>query len=162
MRQALVLIFSSMLVGCAMLQPPSKASTKVLQTITKQKVFYSTYDQVWRAAQLSLRYPMSINNMDNGILETEYISGVEGFLPPDQDSPPSAGIRYRVNLTIARGRIEGKEAIRVTVSKYVERKKDFFSEPERLESDGLEEKVILYRIERELAIEEGLKKALKQ
>jgi hypothetical protein len=147
--------------GCAILQPPTKSSTKVLRALSKQKVFYATYDQVWRAAQLSLKYPMAINNMDNGILETEYINAIEGFQPPDQTTVPSSGIRYKISLTIAKGKTEGKEAIRVTVNKYLERKKDFFSEPETLESDGLEERVLLYRIDRELAIDEGLRKSIK-
>ena len=160
MRLTLVLIFS-LLSACAILQPPTKSSTKVLRVLSKQKVYFAGYDLVWRAAQLSLKYPMAINNMDNGVLETEYINAVEGFMPPDEVRVPSSGIRYKISLTIAKGKIEGKESVRVTVNKYVERKKDFFSEPETLESDGLEEKVILYRIDRELSIDEGLRKTAK-
>lgn len=36
--------------------------------------------------------------------------------------------------------------------------KDFFSDVEILDSDGLEEKTLFYRMERELLIEEAIKK----
>jgi hypothetical protein len=36
--------------------------------------------------------------------------------------------------------------------------RDFFSEPETVDSDGLEEKIIFYRIERELVINDALKR----
>jgi hypothetical protein len=49
----------------------------------------------------------------------------------------------------------------VNIAKLIERKRDFFSDPEILPSDGIEEKVIFYRMERELIIDEALKKALK-
>ena len=55
-----------------------------------------------------------------------------------------------------------KEAVKVTVAKDVELKTDFFSDPKRLESDGLEEKVILYRIEKEISVERALQRAQKK
>ena len=145
--------------GCSLLQPPTTNAAKIIRSTSRQKVFYYNYDLVWRAAQLSLRYPMSINNMDNGVLETEYISLVDGFISPIEESPKTSGVRYKINLILARGKVEGRDSVRVTVNKYIEKKSDFFSETSQLESDGLEENVILYRIERELIIEEALKKA---
>jgi hypothetical protein len=39
-----------------------------------------------------------------------------------------------------------------------EKIKDFFSDPENVDTDGLEEKAIFYRMERELLIEEAIKR----
>jgi hypothetical protein len=156
-------LFAALLLfaGCSIFQGPQKNTNKILKGMpTRQRVFFATYDQVWRAAQLTLKYPMAINNMDNGILETEFINAMEGFISPTESKAAPSGIRYRVRLTIAKGKAESKEAIRVTVNKYIERKKDFFAVPEQIESDGLEEKIILYRIDRELTIDEGLRKAV--
>jgi hypothetical protein len=61
-------------------------------------------------------------------------------------------------MTFARGKTDGRESVRVTIDKKMEILRDFFSEPEPLESDGLEEKVIFYRMERDLIINEALKK----
>lgn len=120
--------------------------------------FTATYESVWRAAQISLRYPIAINNMDTGQLETDWIRALEGFMAPDQKKPPSSGIRYKLNLSLVRGKRGNRPSVRVVVRKKMERQRDFFSDPENLVSDGLEEKVILYRIERELILQEGLKK----
>ena len=57
-----------------------------------------------------------------------------------------------------KGKLKQKESIRVVVTKLIERQRDFFAPGEDLASDGIEEKMILYRIEREVLIEEALKK----
>jgi hypothetical protein len=62
-------------------------------------------------------------------------------------------------FNFAKGKTEGRESTRVTVEKKIERLRDFFSEADPLPSDGLEEKVIFYRIEREIVIADALKKA---
>lgn len=124
-----------------------------------QKVYFFPYDSVWRAAQLALKYPIAINNMDHGVLETDTVKGDDGFVAPHQDRPPSSGVRYKILMTLARGRTEGRDSVKVTIQKVMERKRDFFSEAESLQSDGLEEQALFYRIERELVIDEALKKA---
>jgi hypothetical protein len=144
--------------GCST-APVTKNSERVLRENTNQRVFYFPYDSVWRAAQLALKYPIAVNNMDNGILETDFIKALDGFTAPHETKRPSDGIRYKITLSLARGRVDGRESVRVNIIKTLEKKRDFFSEPESLESDGLEEKVIFYRIERELIVEEALKKA---
>lgn len=126
--------------------------------INKQKVYFANYDSVWRAAHAVLKYPIAQENQDTGIIETEFIKGIDGWLPPDQKKPISSGVRYKLTLTFVRGKTDGRESTRVTIEKKMEILRDFFSPPENLESDGLEEKVIFYRIEREVLINETLKK----
>ena len=96
-----------------------------------------------------------------GAFIERYIKADDGFISPTDEAAPSSGIRYKITLTMAKGRSEGRESVRVIISKVVERKRDFFSDPEELASDGLEEKIIFYRIERELLIDEALKRAAK-
>ncbi|MNL53046.1 hypothetical protein D3C87_1762630 [compost metagenome] len=125
----------------------------------KQRVFFAPYDNVWRAAHAVLKYPIAQENQDTGVIETEYIKGIDGWLPPDTERSPSSGIRYKLTMTFAKGKTEGRESTRITIDKRMEILRDFFSEPESLESDGLEEKIIFYRIERELIIQDTLKRA---
>jgi hypothetical protein len=87
------------------------------------------------------------------------IKSLDGWLPPGEERSPSSGIRYKLTLTFAKGQTNGRESTRVTIDKKMEILRDFFSEPESLESDGLEEKIIFYRIERELIISDALKRA---
>lgn len=142
------------LASCAHTPPPEDRPQRL-----QQKVFNYSYESVWRAAQLSLRYPIYINNMDTGVLETEMIKSIDGYLAPFSAQNPPGGIRYKITLSVAKGKISGKESCRVTITKTMEKQSDFFSDPEAIQTDGLEEKILFYRIERELVIDEALKKA---
>jgi hypothetical protein len=156
-RQISSLLAFCVLAACAG-KPPVTSKTKEAK-FNYQKVYFYSYDNVWRAAQLSLKYPIAVNNMDHGILETDFIKADDGFIAPVEEKIPSSGVRYKITLTLSKGKVEGRESVRVTITKLVEKKRDFFAETETLVSDGLEEKVIFYRMERELVIDDALKKA---
>ena len=145
--------------GCSLFDTPADPEAGLRKAASKQRVFFASYDLVWRAAHAVIKYPIAVDNQDTGVLETEYIKGIDGWLPPESKAPPSSGNRYKITLLFAKGKTDGREATRVTIDKRIEVLKDFFSEPEQVESDGLEEKIIFYRIERELVINEALKKA---
>lgn len=150
------LIFTAMLlIGC---QSSLENNTAVPPAGT-QKIFFVPFDVVWRAAQLSIRYPLQINNQETGVMETEWIREPEGFLIPGSDRKPSMGIRYKLRLLFVRGELDTKSSTRITVLKRAERTPDFFSDPQPIQLPNLEEQSLLYRIERELQIEEGIKKA---
>lgn len=151
------LLICFMLASCA--SPAPVAKSKNTSKPVYQKIFFFPYDNVWRAAQLALKYPIAVNNMDHGVLETDFVKADDGFVAPGNEEAPSSGIRYKISMILAKGRVDGREGIRVTINKQIEKKRDFFSEAEPLLSDGLEEKILFYRIERELIIDEALKKA---
>ena len=146
------------LLGCSLFDTRPSAHTE-MKKIIKQKVFYANYDNVWRAAHAVIKYPIAQENQDTGVIETEWIKAIDGWLPPDSKGPPSSGIRYKITFTFAKGKTDGRESTRLTIDKKPEILRDFFSPSESIESDGLEEKVLFYRIERELVISEALKKA---
>lgn len=139
----------------------TSSNRRISEAIEKSvysRVYFTNYESVWRAAQLALKYPIAINNMDNGLLETDWIRALEGFNPPGASKVPSSGIRYKISINMVKGRVNGRESVRVNLRKNLERQRDFFSDPEPLLSDGLEEQVILYRIERELVIQDALRR----
>lgn len=145
--------------GCSLFDRQPDPENDILKQSIHQKVFFAPYDTVWKAAHTSIKYPIAIENQDTGYLETEYIKGVDGFLPPETAKQPSAGIRYKLVFNFAKGKTDGRESTRVTIEKKIERLRDFFSEADGVASDGLEEKVLFYRIEREIVISDALKKA---
>lgn len=152
-----LLLFSFLVTACA--DKPIIPHKSVIAQASQQRIYYYPYDNVWRATQLALKYPIAVNNMDNGVIETDNIRAVDGFQSPTSDKDPSSGIQYKITITLAKGRYEGREVVRVNIHKKIERHRDFFSDAEELDSDGLEEQVLFYRIERELIIEDALKKA---
>ena len=152
------LLTGSTLLGCSLFDKKPSAHQR-MQQINKQKVYNASYDSVWRAAHSVLKYPIAQENQDTGVIETEYIKAIDGWVPPDTQKSPSSGIRYKLTLMFAQGKNGGKESVRVTVDKKIEILRDFFSPPEAVPSDGLEEKIIFYRIEQELKINEAMRKA---
>lgn len=145
--------------GCSLPEKQPTGGDEVVKQASKQRIFFSSFDNVWRAAHTVLKYTIATENPDTGMIETEYIKGVDGWLAPDQKKPPSAGLRYKIVMILAKGKTDGRESTRVTIEKRIEVLRDFFSEPDIIESDGLEESVLFYRIERELLIGEALKKS---
>ena len=122
------------------------------------KVFKAPYETVWRATQQALlNYPMNVNNMDTGQLQTLYITGRHRFKAPHKkEQILPGGYQYRLNITIVKGKTRSK----VIVAKQVRLQKDFFSDPQELRTDGFEEKALLYRIHREILIEKMLKRQM--
>lgn len=145
--------------GCGLFAPRSDSPDKIIQRASQQKIFFASYDSVWRAAHASLKYTIANENQDYGVIETDYIKSVDGWLPPDQNRPEYKSARYKLMLTFAKGSSGGRESTRVTIEKKIEIFKDFISEREVVASDGLEEQSIFYRIERELLIGQALKRA---
>ena len=121
-------------------------------------VFRTNFDTLWRATQQALlNYPMNVNNMEAGFLQTLFITGKNRYMPPHLKGKmryPS-GYQYRLNINI----IKGKKKSKVSILKEARMQKDFFSEPQELDSDGYEEKLLIYRISREIKIENLLKRA---
>lgn len=155
-RSLIVLIFLS---GCGLVQPRSDTADKLIEKASQQKIYYANYDLVWKAAHSAIRYTIANENQDYGLIETDYIKAVDGWLPPDQTRPQYKSARYKLILSFAKGQYNGKESTRVTIEKKIEVFKDFISETQIVQSDGLEEQSIFYRIERELIIAQALKKA---
>lgn len=124
------------------------------------RVYYAKYDEVELAVkQAMIRYPQRIDNTEAGFFETDYVKGEARFRSPHRKNDFSPGYRYRLVIRLVRGREDGKPAIKVSVAKLIEIARDFFSNPDALSSDGLEEDVILYRIGREIEVSRALSAA---
>ena len=152
---------SLLLTSCVHLGPEKLGPDRDVDQlpVSKQRIYFSSFDSVWHAAHAVLKYTIANENPDTGTIETEYIKGVDGWIAPEEKKPTSTGLRYKIIVTLAKGNAVGRESTRVTVEKRIEVLKDFFSDPTVLESDGLEESAIFYRLERELIINDALKKA---
>ncbi|MCB0413499.1 MAG: hypothetical protein KDD50_04145 [Bdellovibrionales bacterium] len=146
------------LVGCASGDIKSSSGTDYQP---KEQVFSNySYESIWRAVQISLsHYPIKVNNMDAGVIETDNISGSIVWTPAHRDSKLNSGLRYTIKVNVIKGRVKNKPVIKVTVHKSVKEQKDFFARSEDLPTDGLEEDTLLYRIKRELKIERAIERS---
>lgn len=127
------------------------------------RVLMGDYDKVWRATQKALAtYPIRLNNIDTGQIETDVIRGLKVWTPPHAPDAKQPGLRYFLRFSLIKGDIAGKPSVEVNIEKIKTLEKNFFAEEERLPSDGLEEESLLYRIEREMVLERSLDKAFQQ
>ena len=102
------------------------------------------------------RYPIKVNNVDAGIIETDDIKGLKVWSPPHKPKVRQPGLRYHFKIALIKGERNGKDATEVTIEKFLRINKNFFANEKRLPSDGLEEEGLHYRIQRELTIEKAL------
>lgn len=154
----ILLMFFLFLSSCALFEKQPESPDKIIQSASQQKLFLASYEDVWRAAHAVIQYPIQAENQDYGLIETEFVKGVDGWLPPEQTKPRYTGQRYKIIFTFARGKTRGQESTRLTIEKKIEVLRDFISEPQAIPTDGLEEQVIFYRIERELIVQNAIKK----
>lgn len=158
-------LFCLVLSGCASLDGSNDgldglSESEIGSGAPQELVFREPFENVWRAGQLAVaRYPIKVNDMDSGVLETDNIKGDLAWSPPHLRRPPSGGRRYKLNIRILKGKIgDNAPGTKVLVSKRIDIQRDFFSPSESKPSDGLEEISILYRMRREIEVEKFLKK----
>lgn len=146
--------------GCALFKDNSGPP---LSFSPREKIYKASFDEVWRATQLALQnYPMRVNNVDLGILETDFIKSYNAWSPAHLPESKNGGLSYKLNVKVIKGKVSSQPVQKVSIGKEIYLKKDFFSDEKQQASDGLEEQALLYRIEREITIERGLQKAQKR
>lgn len=157
---SLAIFISFMVSACALFEERRGPETFVGP---REQVFYATFEEVWRATNLVMQpYPLRVSNMDQGLLESDVIRGYKVFVPVYKSPTAVSAETYRILIRIVKGSLEGKAATKVVLSRDTQMQSDFFSDPKTVHSDGLEEKVILYRISREIQIERALAKSQKK
>lgn len=125
-----------------------------------ERTFRASYEETWRAVQQSIiSYPLKVNNMDNGQIQTTAVRGSSQFKPPHVLKANAGGHRYTLIINVLK---DGPTRTKVSILKDMVLHRDFISKPEAQVSDGLEESVILYRIGREIEVEKSILKASKQ
>ncbi len=158
-RFFLLIVIGLALGGCTTATEKLEKKLKVGEPVVE--VYNAKYEEVETALkQAMLRYPQRVDNTEAGIFETDFVKGEARFKAPHKlNEEFSSGYRYRILVRLVRGNKEGRGAVKVVVLKQIELARDFFATTEPMPSDGLEERVILYRIGRELRITRALQKA---
>ena len=122
-----------------------------------EKEYNASYEEVWRACQQAvLSYPLKINNMEQGLIQTTSLRSHVYFKPPHLTKKQANGYRYDLSFSIFK--ISAKKT-KMSIQKNLQLYRDFVSSPEARVSDGLEEAHLLYRIQREIDIDRLLVKA---
>lgn len=126
------------------------------------RIYDANYDLVWDMAVKALAdYPIKISNKDAGKIHTEVVNNPynELFLTfPEKIDLPE---RFRYSLKLSIANITEKDddtLVRIRVTKELEKFHDFYTGWLPYGSDGIEEKLILYRIQHLIEMEKRFNK----
>ncbi|MFM8268935.1 MAG: hypothetical protein ACKN9V_02010 [Pseudomonadota bacterium] len=155
--QVLGLVF--LLGGCASQQPSDEAF--------RTRMYEGTYDDVWLSALKALNdYPLRVSNKDSGRILTETVNGPYNELVLTYPGPLEQPERFRYSLKLSFARLvsdrTNRPLVRVRIIKELEQFQDFYTGWLSYPSDGIEEKILLYRIEQVLSMEKALAKSLER
>ena len=126
-----------------------------------QKVFKNDYNQTWLAVlQVMTKYDLAVQNQEAGIIKTRWIDNTLELNFTDsfgtRDSIKAA--KFKVIVNVVKGYRGNKQISKVTVFKRQMVERDFLQGWKIIPSDGIFEKVSLYRIKRILTIDTKIKK----
>lgn len=128
------------------------------------RLYEGTYDEVWLAALKAVNdYPLKVSNKDSGKIASELVNGPYNdlFLSPPEPIDLPEKYRYSLKFNFAKLEAEGGQPlVRVRLEKNLEQFHDFYTGWLSFPSDGLEERLLLYRIEHILKMENQLAKDL--
>lgn len=112
-------------------------------------VFNASFSIVWQSALLALeKYPLKNLDRESGEMETEIIRGYQVWQPPPGSIPTTRNRHYVIKLLFIKGSFKEKTATKVQILKEEFINKDFIQESVPIQSNGIEEEIILYRINR--------------
>lgn len=123
------------------------------------KVFIVDYNVAWQSVLDSLKSArLDISNREAGVVQTKWIDNT----PEKNNSESDVGVvlytkaqvRFRVNLM--KGFSKGYPSIKVSVQKEQVAQRDALDDLRPQESDGVEEKTLLYRIARLIKMKKQL------
>ena len=122
------------------------------------KIFHADFQRVWRATILALEdYPIASEDNEKGSLQTEKIPDEKIWQFPAKQKKKIEAAYYTLHIQLVKGKLKKRSVVKVSVLKKIKVQKGFIEGSTRQASDGLEEKAILYRIARELKIEQGIR-----
>lgn len=125
------------------------------------QVFNADFNQTWQAViNIMKRYDLETYDQEAGVIKTRWIDNTleVNFSDSFGSSDSVKGARFRLVVNVVKGFRGDREVAKVTIFKRQMIEQDFLQGWKVIPTDGIQEKTILYRIERGLAIDNRLKK----
>lgn len=129
------------------------------------KVYKADYNQTWLAVlQVMKKYNLELTDQEAGIVKTRWIDNTleVNFADSFGSSDAVKAARFKIILNVVKGFRSNMEVTKVTVYRRQMIEQDFLQGWKVIPSDGILEKTILYRVERNLKIAGRLKKIEEQ
>lgn len=129
------------------------------------KVFRFDYNQTWLAVlQVMKKYNLELTNQEAGVIKTRWQDNTleVNFADSFGSSDSVKAARFKLIINVVKGFRSNKEVTKVTVYRRQMIEQDFLQGWKVIPTDGILEKTILYRIDRNLKIASKLKQIEEQ
>ncbi len=159
-------LLNAFLVSFLMFTQFSCASYEQFQYMTEEfeipsEVFNSDYTQTWQAVlQVMRSYNLSMTNQEAGVIKTRWTDNTLelNFADAFGSSDSVRAAKFMLIVNVVKGFRGDREVCKVTVFKRQMVEQDFLQGYKIIPTDGILEKSLLYRIGRNIQIENQLKK----
>ncbi len=126
---------------------------------TYVKVFVTDPNTAWQATLEALKsFRLDVSDRESGFIQTRWADNTSERNLVDSfgaaDVYLKAQFRFRINLD--RGRFAGTESIKITVQREQVVQRDVLEGWRPVETDGIEERTLLYRLERLISIRDRI------
>ena len=157
-RKSLVpIIFTLLLAGCG--------SYEQFEYLTKEveipnKVFRASYSETWTAVVATVnKYDLELQNQESGSIKTKWIDNTLklNFSDSFGSSDAVKAAKFKMIINVIKGFQNSQEVSKVTIYKRQLVNQDFLQGWKVIPSDQIQEKTLLYRIERTLSIDRKIK-----
>jgi hypothetical protein len=143
----------------------SCASYEKFKLITEEleipsKVYTSDYNQTWQAViQVMKRFDISYQNQESGKIKTRWMDNTlqVNFTDSFGSSDAIKAAEFKLLINVAEGYSYGRKVTKVTVFKRQRVENDFLQGWKEQPTDIIQEKTLLYRIDRLISIDKKLK-----
>jgi hypothetical protein len=127
------------------------------------RIYVASYDDVWNATVAVLdNYSIISASRESGELKTEFNQAWFNNLV--YEDPEKANlmdeVRYKITIRLSKALVSqtGRSAVRVQVTKQLEKYGNLITDWQRIPTDHMEEQVLLYRIGQKLRIAQAIKR----
>lgn len=144
----------------------SCASYEKFRQVTEElelpsQVYTADFNQTWQAVlQIVKKFDISYQNQESGKVKTRWMDNTlqVNFNDSFGSSDTVKAAEFQLMLNVSEGFSYGRKVTKVTIFKRQRIENDLLQGWKEIPTDGIQEKTILYRIERLLAIDNELKK----
>jgi hypothetical protein len=124
------------------------------------QVFKADFNQTWQAViQVMKKYDIASQNQEAGVIKTRWIDNTLelNFADSFGTSDSVKAAKFKILVNVVKGFRGGREVAKVTFYKRQLVEQDFLQGWKEIPSDSIQEKTLIYRIERIITIDNKLK-----
>lgn len=153
-----ILLLSLFLIGSCSSYEKFKKITEELEI--PSQIYTADYNQTWQAViQVMKRFDISYQNQESGKIKTRWMDNTlqVNFTDSFGSADAVKAAEFKLMVNVAEGYSYGRKVTKVTIFKRQRVENDFLQGWKEKQTDGIQEKTLLYRVGRLIENDNKLK-----